>query len=476
MLWLWTLLACSPDPLPEPELYEPSFDDRLELSDRAYPACPDGALEDAFARGTLRVGLPNDGTSYFLWRGRVLGFEYEVLEAFAKELGLDLEPVRIVSVRDRYEALQTGQVDAIAGRLADLQVEGVHYSPALLSQPAVLVQRATPLTDDTSTLLKVHSLEDLRGQRLTLVGNQGWGQELRDLEDDLSLQVLSDRHSAEFLVRGIEHGRFDVGVARADLAALAVGAGGNVVAWPTLEGANVGAHVAFREDATVIASWFDEWVDAQGPLLDTLYARYFADPELHRSRIADPSYTRFSNVVSPYDEIFRSYAEEIPYDWTLLASLAYQESRFKPEARSWAGARGLMQLMPRTANSLGVVDPYDPDQAVRGAADYLLWLDGYWERTVEDPDFRLNLVLASYNAGLGHVGDARRLAAALGGDPDDWNDVAQALLNLEHREFYRNKVVRYGYVRGTEPVAYVRDIRTRHRSYEALADLDPIEE
>jgi membrane-bound lytic murein transglycosylase F len=93
----------------------------------------------------------------------------------------------------------------------------------------------------------------------------------------------------------------------------------------------------------------------------------------------------------------------------LLASQAFQESRFKPEARSWAGATGLLQLMPRTAQAHGVTNPRDPEDNVRGAVRFLQWLTAHWTKRIPDEGERLKFILASYNCGAGHVEDAQRL-------------------------------------------------------------------
>ncbi|MEZ5476598.1 MAG: transglycosylase SLT domain-containing protein [Thiolinea sp.] len=161
--------------------------------------------------------------------------------------------------------------------------------------------------------------------------------------------------------------------------------------------------------------------------------------------------------------MFRKYAEQFNLDWRLLAAQAYQESRFDPEAESFAGARGLLQLMPKTARSLGYTRLDDPEISIKAGTHYLDWLRRRFpELTL--PEEKLFMVLAAYNAGIGHVQDARRLAKELGKDPDRWFDhVENAMLLLSKKKYYRD--ARYGYVRGDEPVRYVREIRERYLAY-----------
>ena len=161
-------------------------------------------------------------------------------------------------------------------------------------------------------------------------------------------------------------------------------------------------------------------------------------------------------------------AKGIGWDWRLLAAQVAQESRFDPRARSWAGARGLLQLMPRTAREVGVRNPNDPSQNVAGGVRYLAMLSDAWEDEIPDEAERLKFVLASYNAGRGHVLDAQRLAEKHGDDPHVWEDVAYWLLQKSKPSVYRDRVVRYGYVRGLEPVQYVSRILERYDRYRSV--------
>lgn len=169
------------------------------------------------------------------------------------------------------------------------------------------------------------------------------------------------------------------------------------------------------------------------------------------------------NPISPYDPLLQRYAAEYGLDWRLLAAQAWQESRFDPKARSWAGARGLLQVLPATGKELGFDDLSDPEQGIHAGARYLRELLTRFEPTLPFRE-RLHFALASYNVGAGHVQDARRLAAELGLDPSRWADhVEKAMLLLEEpRHFQR---ARHGYCRGSEPVRYVREIQATYERY-----------
>ena len=156
------------------------------------------------------------------------------------------------------------------------------------------------------------------------------------------------------------------------------------------------------------------------------------------------------------------------WDWRLLASLVYQESQFLPYKKSWAGAVGLMQLMPKTAREFGAHDLLDPQENINAGTNYLRWLQNYW-RDIPNSGERVKFVLASYNVGTGHVQDARRLAEKYGKDPNIWEDnVAFFLLKKSQKEYYDDEVVNFGYCRGEEPIRYVDEILKRYEHYKNL--------
>lgn len=147
-------------------------------------------------------------------------------------------------------------------------------------------------------------------------------------------------------------------------------------------------------------------------------------------------------------------------DWKLLAAIAYNESAFNPNATSHMGAMGLMQLMPSTARQYGAANPYDPEQSVRASAKLIANLIAHYA-SVPDPSERINFMVAAYNAGPGHVDDARRLAEKRGKDKNVWKDnVDEFVLYMSNPEYYNDPVVRHGYFRGGETYNYVNYVRS----------------
>jgi len=174
------------------------------------------------------------------------------------------------------------------------------------------------------------------------------------------------------------------------------------------------------------------------------------------------------NKISVFDDLFKQYAKNIGWDWRLLASIAYQESNFNPDAKSWAGAQGLMQLMPQTASLHGVDDANDPKQSVKAAVLFIQKMNRSFNY-IEDEMERIKFVLASYNAGLGHIKDAIALTEKYDKNPDEWDDnVAEFLLLKSNPEYFNDSIVRFGYLRGYETYNYVNEVLERYEMYKEL--------
>lgn len=196
-----------------------------------------------------------------------------------------------------------------------------------------------------------------------------------------------------------------------------------------------------------------------------IYNRYFKSPRTSLLRIKSDYSSIRGKKISPYDDWIKQGADKLGWDWRLLAAIVYQESRFQPTDESWAGARGLMQLMPETAERFGASNPDDPKQSIKAGVNFLKYLDRYWTKFITDPDERLKFVLASYNAGLSHIIDARKLAIKYKKDPTQWNDVEYYLLLKSDPHYYRDEVVMAGFCKCEETSNYVKSVLERFEEY-----------
>jgi membrane-bound lytic murein transglycosylase F len=185
-----------------------------------------------------------------------------------------------------------------------------------------------------------------------------------------------------------------------------------------------------------------------------------------KRRVFSPMLDRKGGIISHYDGLFQQYCSPIRWDWRLMAAQAYQESTFDPKATSWAGAKGLMQIMPATADHLGLPrdQMYDPEKSIAAAAKYI----GELEQTfsdIHDRRERTNFVLAAYNGGSHHIRDAMALCQRDGRNAHQWSNVSEYVLKLAQPEFYNDPIVKYGYMRGTETADYVSKINQRWADY-----------
>lgn len=176
--------------------------------------------------------------------------------------------------------------------------------------------------------------------------------------------------------------------------------------------------------------------------------------------------SRDRGVISVYDNLFKDASSTTGWDWKLIAAQCYQESAFDPNARSYVGAQGLMQIMPSTARELGLKpsEAFLPEKNIHAAARYIVQLSRSFD-DIRDPQERIKFVLASYNGGARHVRDAMALARKYGHNPSVWDDVAPYILGLQQPRYYRDPVVKYGYMIGSETANYVHDILERWRDY-----------
>ena len=188
-----------------------------------------------------------------------------------------------------------------------------------------------------------------------------------------------------------------------------------------------------------------------------------------RRRIFSPMLDKNKGIISNYDGYFQQYSRDIRWDWRLMAAQCYQESTFDPKAVSFAGAKGLMQIMPGTADHLGVARDklYDPETNIAAAAKLIKELQQAFS-DIRDQYERTNFVLASYNGGSHHIRDAMALARRDGKNASRWAEVAPYVLKLATAQYYNDPIVKYGYMRGSETVDYVEKIRSRHASYQGV--------
>jgi membrane-bound lytic murein transglycosylase F len=467
----------------------PRKPDPIKLAERDWDA--------ARAEKTLTVTAPYNSTSYFIYRGEPMGYEYELLKAFAADHHLRL---RMLMERDGdrlFPLLREGKADIVAARLPaasekDAAEEGIEFTRGLYRTRPAVVQRENGTSDggvpepveeiierkEGEGALKpvrigvrpITRPSELAGEKVHLPKGSTYRRTLIELSDEISGDVevveVGGDANAEALIDRVSKGKVRLTVAQKNLADLQEHIYTNIEVVPTV-GPPHSVAWAVRKNSPQLLAELNRWIEAEknSGLFRRLYRKYFVDQRNYRLRVASEYLSSKTGKLSRYDRLMKQYAPRLDWDWRLLASLAFQESRFEPDARSWAGAGGLLQLMPQTARGFGVRNRFDPQDNVRGGVRFLDWLEEYWDDRITDKEERLKFVLASYNAGPGHVEDGRRLAAKHGDDPQKWDDVAYWMLQLSKKKHYADPVVRHGFCRGMEPVTYVGLILDRFDHY-----------
>jgi membrane-bound lytic murein transglycosylase F len=196
-----------------------------------------------------------------------------------------------------------------------------------------------------------------------------------------------------------------------------------------------------------------------------LYAKYFRNSRSETIVKSDYYYLN-TGKISQWDNMIKSASTRINWDWRLLASLICQESRFDPDVESRVGAYGLMQIMPVTGKNYGIDITASPSDNIKAGTMYINRLQSIFGSKITDPQERIKFILASYNAGPGHVLDAMKLAGKNGMNPEKWEgNVAVWLLKKSEPKYFNDSVVKNGYFRGTESVNFVTEVLGRYDHY-----------
>jgi membrane-bound lytic murein transglycosylase F len=422
-------------------------------------------LDEIRASGTLRVLTRNNGNSYFVWKGRRLGFHYELAERLARDLGVD--PTVVVPVRwsDLIPALLRGEGDLVA---ASLTVTEERRARVLFARPYATTRIHVvwgPGRDPISSLF------DFSGRTFHVRPSSSYHRRLQQINAALNLggrlpaEVVleSESRETEQILEQVHVGAFAYTLADHHIALANLGWLPDLQIGPAIT-PDQNLAWAVHPDAGDLAEAIDRMFEQvrREPTYNVLYRRYYEQPRTHARRQRERLRLEDTARITPWDEVLRHAGQAFGLDWRLLAAVAYQESSLDPEALSWAGACGLFQLMPETALELGVGDPTDPLQSIDAGAAYLAQLrDALVDVPLEAE--RTRMALAAFNCGLGHVQDARDLARSKGLDPDRWSSVARALILLSQWEYASQAPS--GWVRGREPVRYVRQVWARYRAY-----------
>lgn len=421
-----------------------------------------GDLDDIIEDGELIVLTINSYASYFSYRESPMGFQYELAQGFAKSLGVELKVKVVNSEVELVKALLNGEGDLIAYNLAitnERKKELIYCGKENVSHQVLVQRNGNDVLNDVTQLV---------GKEVYVMPGK-YEMRLKNLNQELGGGIMineinQDSITNEDLITMVAEGKIDYTVTNNELAKI------NKTYNPNLD---ISMEISFdqrsawavRKTSPKLAEAADKWhrENINSAEYEASARRYF---ELDKHSPQGAILSLKDGRISYYDDLFKKYAPQINWDWRILAALVYTESNFNPKAVSWAGAKGLMQLMPATSRAYGVPAGMesDPEESIKAGVKYIAELQKIFFK-VNDSD-RIKFVLASYNSGIGHVFDAMALAEKYGKDKYLWDgNVAVYMLLKNKEEYYKDPVCKNGYFRGVETYNFIRDVMTRADVY-----------
>lgn len=415
----------------------------------------------------LTIITLNTSTTYFIYKDEPMGYDYDLIKDFCNEYGINLKVKVAENSTKLVQMLLNREGDLIAAPVIvqNALKDSIQYCGVTTLSHQVLVQRNVP----KDSIIK--DVTQLIGKEVYVKNNTQYYHRLKNLDDELGggieiKDIERDTVTVEDLIEMVAYSQIDYTISDDYIAKL------NKTYYHDIDismplSFDQRSSWAVRKDQPKLAEALDKWFskNSKTPIYKTTSKKYF---ELSKMQVGSDVVALIGDLlkelpegsISPFDDIFKRYSPLCGYDWQLLAAIAFQESRFKVDLTSWAGASGLMGLMPRTAASFGVSkdDLANPNVSVMTSANLLKRLNNIFVKIV-DPEQKMKFVLAAYNGGNGHVADAQALARKYGDDPYLWDGSVEKYIALKSNpEYYNDPVCKSGYLRSSEVLSYVDQV------------------
>lgn len=413
-------------------------------------------LDKIKAKKHLDVVILNSPTVYYIGAERKMGFEYELLLLYAKEIGVDLNLTVVNTVDEALDLSAKGIGDITA---AGLSVTDDKKQRFVFGPKYFLVQEQMICHKDMYRQKNFpKDMEDLSGLKIVVGKSTSYEETLKTLTELYTgIKVSYDEEeSTESLLKMVWEKKIDCTVADSNIFAI------NQRYYPELSMAfavSERKHLAWilRDNDESLKDDLDKWLnrcEQAGEMaeLRDFYYSYLNIFDYYDTRVF---HKRLDTRFPKYEKYFKEAAEKYDIPWTLLAAQSYQESHWNAKAKSHTGVRGMMMLTLPTAKSLGVKNRLDAKQSIFGGAKYISQIEKGFADEVKGKN-RVLFALAAYNVGMGHMHDAQTLARRMNKDPYSWRDIKTVLPLLSQKKYY--KQLKYGYARGSEPVRYVSSI------------------
>ncbi|MDP4274543.1 MAG: transporter substrate-binding domain-containing protein [Bacteroidota bacterium] len=428
-------------------------------------------------RGKIIAVTSESSINYFLYKGEPMGFQYELLKQFADYLGVKLEIKTCQNAQEQIELLKNGDCDLIADNLFQSKelFKEIDFSHQLYRSRLVIVQRNNSKPDNLKKSEYIRFPLKLGGKSIYVQKNSPDAGILRQLSGKFSdsIKVLEVEKNEDYLIRMVSEGYIDYTVCDQQIAKVFCGNLKNLDYRLTVSSRKPISWGVAKESKDLLYK-LNEWLDntQKSGQVAILFQKYFQNEKTEKIS-KSTLYTLTSGRVSVYDELIKEQSQKLKWDWRLLASLIYQESHFKHNVKSYAGAHGIMQLMPLTAEYYGVERNAGVGKNIKGGVKFLNYLDRQLLHRTANKEERIKFVLAAYNIGLGHVLDARRLARKHGKNPGIWDkNVRSFLIKESHSSYYKDPVVLFGYCNGLSACNYVDQVLERYHHYLNITNND----
>ena len=428
-------------------------------------------------RGKLIALTDNSSSSYFIYKGQALGYEYDLLKMFCKYLDVELEIKLVKDLDSIIELLNKGEGDLIACNytITSERAKFINFAQPYTLSRQVLIQKKPEgwkrmSKKELNSFLIMESVE-LDNKDIHIRKGSSFNDRLVNLSEEIGgkiniIHVPGDMETEE-LIKKVATGKILYTIADENVAKLNQSYYNNIdvsvpisvpqkIAWAT------------RKNAPDLMDEINKWlaISKDSRPFRYTYQKYFEMPKNIKSKVISEYSSLGGGKISEYDDLIRQYSDSLGWDWRLLASLIYQESKFNHHTKSWAGAKGIMQLMPATAQSYGINESSSIEENIAAGVKILNKIQSRWRKTISDEGEVIKFTLASYNVGTGHVIDAINLTKKYKKDSTKWEDNVVEYLKLKAKaEYYTDKVVQHGYCRGSEPSNYVKNVLDRYNSY-----------
>ncbi len=426
---------------------------------------------------TIIAVVRTNPIDYFIYQGRPMGFQLEILQQFAEHYNLTLKIIVENDLDKGIELLMNRKCDILAQSIiVSTERDLVHeFRFPVRATKQVLVQRkpegypAMSYWQVEDSL--VRSLQKLQGKTLYAYKGSVSMTSMKNLSRDVSENFYVeeiDSIAPEQIIYYVANGTYEYAICNEDIAKVAQSYYPNIDIKTDL---SLPQNFAWgiRPESVVLLDTVNTWLAnfVQSPEYRKYTLRYINNNRILVD-INSEFYSGNEGRISNYDELIKKYSHIPGWDWRLISSLIYEESRFNESITSWAGAHGLMQLMPFIYSKFAPDSVSGVEAHIAAGASYISFLQTKIPPNVEDSATGVKMLLAGYNIGFGHVEDAICLAEANGENSASWDVISFFLTNKSNPIYFNDTCVKHGYVSGIHAVRFANNISERFEHYKNM--------